>query len=100
MPDYQIDEIIAAVEALVSDIMGARLTGTRQEQYNQFLGLLQEIDQLENTIEMLEDRVKADYRVGTISREEYRNIDRILDGLDDRLDGAEDELKRIFGMED
>ncbi len=100
MPNYELDEIISAVETLISRIRTARPSGTRQEQYNQFITLIQEIDQLEDTIDMQEDKVKADYRAGTITREEYKRIDRILDSLDDRLDRSENLLKRIFRMDD
>lgn len=49
---------------------------------------------------MEEDKVKADCRAGTITREEYKRIDSILDSLDDRLDRSENLLKRIFRMDD
>ncbi|WP_333650387.1 hypothetical protein [Lacrimispora sp.] len=96
--DYDLNEIILLVENLVNLIRYTRPAGTRQEQYNQYLALLREIDQLEDVIDFLESQVKSDYRIGKITREEYKNIDRILDSLDDRLDRAEDLLEKIFGM--
>lgn len=100
MPNYNLDEIISAVEALIGRIRTARPSGTRQEQYSQFIGYRQEIDRLEDRIDVTEDKVKDDYRAGIITRAEYKNIDRILDTLDERLDRAEDQLERIFGMDD
>lgn len=100
MPNYNLEEIISTVESWISQIRAARPFGTRQEQYQQFIAFRQGIDQLEDTIDLLEDRVRADYRAGTITREEYKRIDRILDSLDERLDRAEDLLERIFGMDD
>lgn len=100
MPNYNLDEIISAVETLIGQIRTARPSGTRQEQYSQFIGYRQQIDQLEDKIDMTEDRVKDDYRTGIITRAEYKNIDRILDNLDDRLDRAEGQLEIIFGIED
>ncbi len=78
-----------SVEALISQIRTAMPFGTRQEQYIQYISYLKKIDQLEDTIDLMEDRVKADYRIGIISREEYKNINSILDSLDNRLDRAE-----------
>lgn len=98
MSNYDLNEIISSVENLVNLIRYTRPVGTRQEQYNQYLALLREIDQLEDVIDFWENQVKADYRIGKITREEYKNIDRILDSLDDRLDRAEDLLEKIFGM--
>lgn len=100
MANYNLNGVISAVETLVSRIRAARPMGTRQEQYRQFLSLRLEIDQLEDTIDLWEDQVRADYQAGTITRDEYKNIDRILDSLDDRLDRAENLLQRIFGIDD
>lgn len=100
MGNYNLNELISAVDALVRRVRAARPVGTRQEQYNQFLALRMEIDQLEDTVDLWEDQVKADYRAGYITRGEYKNIDRILDSLDDRLDRAENLLKRMFRIDD
>lgn len=98
MSNYNLNEIISSVETLVNLIRNTPPAGTRQEQYNQYLSFLREIEQLEDAIDLLENQVEADYRIGRITWEEYRNIDRILDSLDDQLDRAEDILEINFGI--
>lgn len=100
MANYNFNEIISAVDALINRIRVTRPGGTRQEQYNQFLSLRLEIERLEDIIDLWEDQVKADYRAGEITRGEYKRVERILDSLDDRLDRAENLLKRIFSIDD
>lgn len=98
--NYNVDELTSAVESLINRMGTARPVGTRQQQQNQFLLLKLEMDQLENKIGLLEDQVEGDYRARRITWEKYKNIDRILDSLDDRLDRAENILKRTFGIND
>lgn len=100
MPNYNLEELSSEVDTVISRIMTSMPFGTRRDQYNQFIIFRQQIEELEDNIDMLEDRVKADYRAGKITRAEYRNTDRLLDSLEDRLDRAEDYLERIFRVDD
>lgn len=92
------DEIISEIEGLTNQIGAARPTGTGQQLRSQFLLFQQKIDQLEDKIELLKKQVKADYNAGRITWEEIKNIDRIIDTLEDRLVRMENLLKRNFGM--
>jgi len=83
---------------LTNQIGAARPTGTGQQLRSQFLLFQQKIDQLEDKIELLKKQVKADYNAGRITWEEIKNIDRIIDTLEDRLVRMENLLKRNFGM--
>jgi len=98
--EYNLKDLIRVIENLERRIESITPAETRQEQYNQFLMFNREIDQLDDKIDLLMDQVEANHLAGKITREEYRNIEQILDSLDDRLDRAEDMLKYIFGMEE
>ena len=90
-----IDAMRAEVDDLVKRIEAARPRGTREEQRRQYFALDMEIDKLDDLIDLLEDRVKADYVSGVLTWEEYRGIDRELDRLEERLDRAEDRLEKV-----
>lgn len=96
---YDFDALSAEVADLIKRVGTARPTGTAGERQRQFIELHQAIDRLDDKIDMLEDRVKADYLSGALTWEAYRNMDRRLDALGDRLDRAEDRLERVFRME-
>jgi len=96
---YGLDALSAEVAALISRVGAAKPTGTMNERQRQFVELHQAIDELDDKIDMAEDKVKADYLAGTLSWDEYWNMDRKLDALGDRLDRAENRLERIFRMD-
>jgi predicted nucleic acid-binding Zn-ribbon protein len=96
---YGLDALSAEVADLVSRVGVAKPTGTMNERQRQFIELHQAIDQLDEKIDMAEGKVNADYLSGTLTWDEYRNMDRKLDALGDRLDRAEDRLERVFRMD-
>lgn len=95
-----LDALGLEVNGLASRVEAAKPTGTRDEQRKQFFSLSLELDQLDDKIDLLEDRVKADYTAGALTWEEYRTIERKLNAFEDILDHADDKLERIFRMDD
>ena len=47
-------------------------------------------NQLDRDIEALEDEIKADYRSGKLTYDQYKTLDNSLDSVDERLDRLED----------
>ena len=62
--------------------------------------LKKEADQIEHALENHENSLEKQYRAGTISREEYRKIDKEIEKLEDTLDSASDRLEITFGIDD
>lgn len=96
----ELDALGLEINELAGRVEAAKPTGTREEQQKQFFSLSMEIEQIDDKIDALEDRLHADYTSGTFTWEEYRTIERKLDALEDILDRADDLLERNFGMDD
>ena len=93
---HYIDDLTFRVNVLVKRIESAKPTGTQEEQRIQLLTLRQEIDILDDEIDLLDDMHKLDYLSSSISWEDYKTLERVLDKLEDKLDKAEDKLERAF----
>lgn len=95
-----IDTLRIEVNDLVKRVESTRPVGTRDEQRKQYFALNMEIDKLDDKIDTLADRVKADYIAEILTWEEYRSIERKLEAFEERLDHADDILEKMFGIND
>ena len=66
----------------------------------QFFSLKRAGNQLEHALENYENSLEDQYRAETISREEYRNLDREIEKLEEYVDSAKDRLEITFGIDD
>ena len=57
-------------------------------------------EDIEERLDLYEDRMEQKYRNEEISREEYRAEERKIEALEDRLDQAEDTLEAAYGIKD
>lgn len=95
-----IDALRIEVNDLAKRVEATEPLGTRDERRKQYFALDMEIDKLDDKIDLLEDRVKADYIARILTWEEYRSIERELETFEERLDRADDILEKIFGIND
>ncbi len=96
---YTIEELTAKAEDFMqraSDIVSAKDT----PEMEQFFSLKKELSQLERDLDVHEDEIEGQYRSGALSRDAYREQERALEALDDRLDETEDRLELKFGIMD
>ena len=96
---YTIEDLTARAEDFMqraSDIVASKDT----PEMEQFFTLKKELSQLERDLDVHEDELENQYRSGALSRDAYREQERTLEALDDRLDETEDRLELKFGIID
>ncbi len=97
---HTMEELTALVDDFVSRAEAAAPEGTQEKDLEQFFSLKQEENQIDDQLDLHEDELERDYRNGTLTREDYRALERELELLDDRLGDAEDQLEYVFGIDD
>lgn len=97
---YTMEELTAMVAAFEEKAKGAAPTGNSSDDMDQFFSLKQEESQIDDALDFHEDELESQYRSGTLSRDEYKALERELEILEDRLDDAEDRLELTFGIDD
>ena len=100
MQNDTVDKLTELVEEFVARAEASKPEGTEHEQMNQFLDLKREGNDIEERLDLYEDRLEQKYRNEEISREEYRAEERKIEALEDRLDQAEDTLEAAYGIKD
>lgn len=94
------EELTSMVDAFVEKVDAARPGGTDSENLEQFFNLKQEENQIDHSLDLHEDELEDAYRKGTLTRDEYKSLERELEKLEDKLDLAEDKLEITFGIDD
>ena len=95
-----VEKLTELVEEYVARAEASKPEGTEQEQMDKFLNLKREGNDIEERLDLYEDRLEKKYRNEEISREEYRAEERKIEALEDRLDQAEDTLEAAYGIKD
>lgn len=88
-----VDEFVAKVGSVTPDV-------NNSGNLDQFFTLKREGDQIEHALENHENSLEEQYRAGTITREDYRKLDREIEKLEDLVDSACDRLEITFGIDD
>lgn len=96
---YTFDELTALVAAYEEKVAAATPDGT-DSSLETFFTLKQEENQIDDALDFYEDDLEAQYRNGSLTRDEYKKQERELERLEDRLDDAEDRLEFTFGIDD
>lgn len=96
---YTIEELTAMIEDFEQKTKGISSNNT-DSNMDQFLSLKKERKQLERLLDNYEDTLEKQYRSGSLSRDEYKDKNRELDALDDRLDDVEDRLEIAFNIDE
>ena len=100
MQNDTVERLTELVEEYVARAEASKPEGTEQEQMDKFLNLKREGNDIEERLDLYEDRLEQKYRNEEISREEYRAEERKIEALEDRLDQAEDTLEAAYGIKD
>ena len=97
---YTLEELSAIVDDFVVSVGSATPDVNNSSNLDQFFSLKREGDQIDHALENHENSLENQYRAGTISREEYRALDKDIELLEDTLDSALDRLEIAFGIDD
>lgn len=98
--DYTLEELSAMVDEFTVSVGSATPDVTNSGNLDQFFSLKREADQIDHALENYENSLEDQYRAGTISRDEYRTLDREIEKLDELLDSAFDRLEITYGIDD
>lgn len=96
---YTIEELTSMVEDFEQKTKDISSNNTDSDM-EQFLSLKKERKELERLLDNYEDKLEKQYRNGSLSRDEYKDKDREVEALDDRLDDVEDRLEIAFNIDD
>lgn len=99
-PTYTLEELSAIVDEFVVSVGSTTPDVNNSGNLDQFFSLKREGDQIDHALENHENSLEDQYRAGTISREEYRALDKDIELLEDTLDSALDRLEIAFGIDD
>lgn len=88
------------VDAFVEKANAAVPGGTGAEVMEQFFALKQEEKQIDDLLDGHEDELEYLYKIQTLTRDGYKQLERELELLEDQLDAAEDRLEYVFGIDD
>ena len=97
---YTLEELSAMIDEFIVSVGSATPDVNNSGNLDQFFSLKREGDQIDHALENYENSLEDQYRAGTISREEYRALDKDIELLEDTLDSALDRLEIAFGIDD
>lgn len=97
---YTTEELSTMVDEFIVSVGSATPDINNSGNLDQFFSLKREADKIEHTLENYENSLEDQYRVGTISRDEYRNLDKEIEQLEELLDSAFDRLEIAYGIDD
>ena len=97
---YTLEELSEMVDEFMVSVGSATPDINNSGNLDQFFSLKREADQIEHALENHENALEDQYRAGTISREDYRNLDKKIEELEELLDSAFDRLEIAFGIDD
>lgn len=97
---YTMEELSTMVDEFVVSVGSAAPDINNSSNLDRFFSLKREGDQIEHALENHENFLEDQYRTGTISREEYKKLDREIEKLEELVDSAKDRLEIAFGIDD
>lgn len=97
---YNLEELSALVDEFVISVGSATPDINNSGNLEQFFSLKREGDQIERALENYENSLEEQYRAGSITREDFKKLDREMEALEDSLDSACDRLEIAFGIDD
>ena len=97
---YTLEELASMVDEFTVSVGSATPDVTNSGNLDQFFSLKREADQIDHALENYENSLEDQYRAGTISREEYKTLDRDIEKLEELLDSTFDRLEIAYGIDD
>lgn len=98
-PD-SMETLTKAVEEVTAKIDDAVPPSDIDEKRARFFNLKDEIDAISRRLDAYDDDMESQYKQNSLSYEDYRGRERLLEELEDTLDKSEDKLERTFKMDD
>lgn len=99
-PTYTIEDLSELVDEFTVSVGSATPDINNSGNLDQFFSLKREADQIDQALENHENSLEDQYRAGTISREEYRKLDKEIEKMEETLDSAKDRLEITFDIDD
>lgn len=99
-PTYTMEDLSEMVDEFTVSVGSATPDINNSDNLDQFFSLKREADQIDQALENHENSLEDQYRAGTISREEYRKLDKEIEKLEELLDSAKDRLEITFDIDD
>ncbi|MDE6231940.1 MAG: hypothetical protein K2M60_01130 [Lachnospiraceae bacterium] len=95
-----IESLTNAVDEVTKKADSTIPSDNKDEKRAQFIELKNEIDTVDHRLDKYDDYIENLYKRGEISYDDYRNQEKQLDELEDKLDASEDKLEFNFGIDD
>ena len=95
-----IESLTKAVDEVTAKADSATPSGSADEKRTQFFNLKDELDLVDRRLDTYDDYIESQYKQGNLSYEDYRNQERTLESMEDKLDASENKLERTFGIDD
>lgn len=96
---YSLNELTSEVEKVMSIIKQVSPSADIKQRMNEYFEFERQIKTTEHNIELSEEQLENDYRMGTIDLNIYKRYEISLDRLEDQLDMVEDQLEFIYQMD-
>ena len=98
--NFDTTELSQKVESVAQLADSTQPKSTYSENINLYGQVKMQIEQVEFELEQFENQIEMALRTGTLTYDQYYQLDRTLDQLDHRLDMAKDSLEWRLGVDD
>ena len=97
---YNLEELAALVDEFIASVASTTPDINNSGNLDQFFSLKRQGDEIEHALENYENFLEEQYRAGSITRADFKKIDRELEAIEETLDSACDRLEISFGIDD
>lgn len=98
--NFDTTELSKKVDAVVQLADSTQPKSTLSENINLYGQVNMQIEKVDFELEQFENQIEMAWRTGTLSSDQYYQLDRTLDQLDQRLDMSKDSLEYRLGVDD
>lgn len=98
--NFDTTELSQKVESAIQLADATQPKSTHSENINLYGQVKMQIEPVEFELEQFENQIEMALRAGTLTYDQYSQLDRTLDQLDHRLDMAKDSLEWRLGVDD
>lgn len=98
--NFDTTELSQKVESAILLADSTQPKSTHTENINLYGQVKMQIEPVEFELEQFENQIEMALRAGTLTYDQYSQLDRTLDQLDHRLDMAKDSLEWRLGVDD
>lgn len=98
--EERIKEAEQTANAVIAEVGNDGTAGGYAERMNLYLENRQKLKEAEQQLDRIEWELESAYTQGNIAIEAYMEMERLVEGIEDRLDHAEDGLELKLGIDD